>query len=97
MSSFTKDARRAGRWVRQGTGDASYAAFIPAPLPPIPFVSYMSDLSKEIVVRKRLPENSGVRKTGLGEAHPATPSSYHHHLIGDKLRDYAVCQSFFSY
>jgi hypothetical protein len=36
MSSFTRESERTGRWVPQGIGDASYAAFIPAPLPSIP-------------------------------------------------------------
>ena len=48
MSSFTKESERAGRWVPQGIGDASYAAFIPAPLPPIPPIQVDSLLQRRL-------------------------------------------------
>lgn len=48
MSSFTKDSERAGRWVRQGTGDASFLAFIPSPLPPIPPITVDSTLQRQL-------------------------------------------------
>jgi Fic family protein len=48
MSSFTKKSERAGRWINQGTGEASYAAFIPAPLPPIPPILVDSALQRRL-------------------------------------------------
>lgn len=48
MSSFTKKSERAGRWMYQGTGEASYAAFIPAPLPPIPPILVDSALQRRL-------------------------------------------------
>lgn len=48
MSSFTKDSNRAGRWVRQGTGEASFLAFIPSPLPPIPPITVDPKLQRQL-------------------------------------------------
>jgi Fic family protein len=48
MSSFTKPSERAGRWVRQGVGEAAYKAFIPAPLPPMPPIAVDSALQRRL-------------------------------------------------
>lgn len=48
MSSFTKRSERAGQWVQQGNGEASYTAFIPAPLPPIPAITVDSRLQRQL-------------------------------------------------
>ncbi|MGP1385770.1 MAG: Fic family protein [Thainema sp.] len=48
MSSFTKRSERAGQWVQQGNGEASYTAFIPAPLPPIPPITVDSKLQRQL-------------------------------------------------
>jgi Fic family protein len=48
MSSFTKKSDRAGHWVHQDIGEASYAAFIPAPLPPIPPIQVDSAIQRRL-------------------------------------------------
>jgi Fic family protein len=48
MSSFTKKSERAGCWEHQSIGEASYAAFIPAPLPPIPPIQVDSALQRQL-------------------------------------------------
>ena len=48
MSSFTKRSERAGRWVQQGSGETSYEAFIPAPLPPVPAITVDSVLQQRL-------------------------------------------------
>lgn len=53
MPSFTKESEseelhRAGRWVRQGTGEAAYQAFIPAPLPPSPPLQIDKALQRQL-------------------------------------------------
>ncbi|MDB9322418.1 Fic family protein [Nodularia spumigena CS-586/05] len=48
MSSFTKRSERAGRWVQQGSGETSYEAFIPAPLPPVPAIKVDSVLQRRL-------------------------------------------------
>lgn len=48
MSSFTKKSARSGQWVRQGVGNASYEAFIPAPLPPVPPIAVDSALQRRL-------------------------------------------------
>lgn len=48
MSSFTKGSERTGWWVDQGSGETSYAAFIPAPLPPNPPIQVNSLLQRRL-------------------------------------------------
>ena len=48
MSSFTKGSERTGWWVDQGSGETSYAAFIPAPLPPNPPIQVDSLLQRRL-------------------------------------------------
>ncbi len=48
MPSFTKRSERAGRWVRQGSDETSYEAFIPAPLPPVPAITVDSALQRRL-------------------------------------------------
>ncbi|MCC3406613.1 MAG: Fic family protein [Microcoleus sp. PH2017_10_PVI_O_A] len=48
MPSFTKKSERAGQWVRQGSGETSYEAFIPAPLPPDPAIMVDSALQRRL-------------------------------------------------
>ena len=48
MSSFTKDSERGGKWVRQGTGGASFLAFVPSPLPPVPPITVDSTLQRQL-------------------------------------------------
>ncbi|WP_017324746.1 Fic family protein [Synechococcus sp. PCC 7336] len=48
MPSFTKKAERAGQWVWQGSGETSYEAFIPAPLPPVPAITVDSALQRQL-------------------------------------------------
>lgn len=48
-ASFTKDSsRRSGRWLTQGTGEAAYQAFIPAPLPPEPAIALGPELTERL-------------------------------------------------
>ena len=37
---------RAGRWVRQQSGAAGFAAFVPAPLPPMPAIRFTPELQR---------------------------------------------------
>jgi Fic family protein len=87
MPSFTKGTQgseRAGRWVQQSSGETSYHAFIPAPLPPAPAITV------DLALQRRL-EAAGLalgRLDGIGRLLPGPEE-----LLYSYIRKEAVLSS----